>query len=79
MDTDIFELFERLVEIEISGKNRKVPQTILCRAVSNFFRWKSFATEIFAKTATSQTVKPGSKTPQRKHQFLPVGQKFNRE
>jgi hypothetical protein len=68
-ESDIFEPFERLIEIEITGERRKFPKIIRCCAAFSIFRWTRFPTAISAGTATAPTAGFGWKIPRKKNPF----------
>jgi hypothetical protein len=68
-ESDIFEPFERLIEIEICGARREVPENNTLLRCFQYLSMTRFPTAISAGTATAPTAGFGSKIPRKKNPF----------
>ena len=80
LESDIFEPFERLVEIEILGERREVPEN---NTLLRCFQYLSMDTisfgDFFGGTATAPIVMFGWKTPRKTNLFCRAAQEFGKE
>ncbi len=76
MDSDIFEPFDKLLEIEICGEIKKVPENNTLLRCFQYLSVETISYGDFAGTAIAPIAGFGWKTPRRTNLIYRVAQKF---